>query len=143
MSTKEIYYNNKIYVVPITNLQHINNTDVVMLDDNTVVFYFEAEQHWKLADCNLELLYKKMVIINVHVGSEITPLKVSADNILEVLDKKLAKITFPAVAICTDETTNTWEILDPTNYLYKLLIMFDQNKSRLSTDTEVVKNRTL
>lgn len=137
MSMKEIYYNNKMYSVPMSTLRHINKTDVVRIDDNTVVFYSDAEQQWQRANIDLETLYENLVVINVKTETETISLKVASDNIVEILDKKLAKIKLDAVAMCMDEQTNTWVVLNKDDQFHKLFTMFDQNKGRMSMETRI------
>lgn len=138
MNVKEIYYNNKTYSVPMSTLRHINKTDVVRLDDNTIVFYSDGEQQWKLADVELETLYENLVVINVKTESEVIPLKVGTDNIIEILNKKIAKVKLDAIVICVDEQTNTWTILNKDDQYYKLFVIFDKNKGRMNIENNVV-----
>lgn len=139
MSMKEIYYNNKMYSVPMTTLRHINKTDVVRIDDNTVVFYSDTEQQWQRANIDLETLYENLVVINVKTETETIPLKVASDNIIEILDKKLAKIKLDAVVMCMDEQTNTWVVLNKDDQFHKLFTMFDQNKNKMNAENSVVR----
>lgn len=123
-----------------STLRHINKLDMVRLDENTVVVYSDKEHKWVRATTELESLYDNQVTINVKTEKEMLTIKVSNDSVIDVMDKKLAKVKLDAVVMCVDENTNTWAIVESEDYYHKLFTMFENNLGRMNAESFAAKN---
>ena len=138
MNIKEVYYNNIVYTVPTSTIKHINKLDVVQLKEDLIVFYSDQDKCWKEAPIELQTLYTNTVTVNVKVGTETIKLKSVADDVFEILDKKVAKVKIETVIVCEDVDNNVWTTLTPDADLHKLYKMFEQNKRRMSAEDKIV-----
>jgi len=137
MNIKEIYYNNKIYTVPTTSVKHIDNSDVTQIEEDLIVYYSDQHQAWREASLDLQKMYTNKVVVNVLSGDETLKLKVNADDVIEILDKKVVKVKLESIVVCDDDVKNIWKVVDQSNDLCKLYKIFDQNKHRLSAENKI------
>lgn len=131
MIIKEIYYENRTYRVLQEKIKHINNVDVVELDDDLIVYYCDVGKCWKVAPVELQKLYSNSIIIKVSADDKLIELKINRDNIFEIQDKKVVKVKLDAILICDGD--KDWTILDKNDDLYKLFMVFEQNRKKSST----------
>lgn len=121
-----------------STLRHINKLDMARLDETTVVVYSDKEHKWVRATPELESLYDNQVLINVKTEKEMLTLKISADSVIDVIDKKLAKVKLDAVVMCVDENTNTWTIVESEDHYHQLFMMFEKNLARMNAECKVI-----
>ena len=135
---KEVYYNNLVYTVPTSAVKHINKRDVVQLTDDLIVAYSDQDKCWKEASLELYTLYTNTVAVNVKVGSEVLKLKSEANDMFEILDKKVAKVKIETIIVCEDADTNIWTTLTPDSDLHKLYKLFEQNQKRMHVENKII-----
>lgn len=138
MNIKEIYYNNKVYTVPTSSVKHINKLDVAQLADELIVCYSDQDKCWVEAPLELQTLYTNTVSVNVKSGSEVLKLKSNADDVFEILDKKVAKVKIETIIVCENVDSNIWTTLSSEHDLYKLYKLFEQNKHRMNTEQKII-----
>lgn len=137
MNIKEIYYENRIYRTPVDKVKHINNVDVTEIGDEQVVYYSDQEKAWKKAPIELQKLYSNTTIISVNTDDENIDIKVNVDDIFEIQDKKIVKIKLDAIVVC-DDNKNNWNILDKNDSLYKLFMLFEQNRNKINFENRLL-----
>jgi len=135
---KEVYYNNLVYTVSTSAVKHINKRDVVQLTDDLIVAYSDQDKCWKEASLELCTLYTNTVAVNVKVGSEVLKLKSEANDMFEILDKKVAKVKIENIIVCEDADTNIWTTLTPDSDLHKLYKLFEQNQKRMHVENKII-----
>jgi len=138
MNIKEIYYKNKVYTVHKNFVKHINNLDVAQLEDDLIVFYDDSEKCWKEASLELQTLHTNTITVNVKVGSDVIKVKSNAEDVFEILDKKVAKVKIETIIVCDDVDNNMWSTADANTDLHKLYKIFELNKSRMNAECKVI-----
>lgn len=137
MNIKEIYYENRIYRVPVDKVKHINKSDVTEIDGDVTVYYSDQDRAWKKAPVELQKLYSNTTIISVNTGDDNISVKVNVDDIFEIQDKKIVKIKLDAIVVCEDNKNN-WTILDKNDSLYKLFMLFEQNRHKINFENRLL-----
>ena len=137
MNIKEIYYENRIYRVPADKVKHINNADVTEIGDDQVVYYSDQDKAWKKAPIELQKLYSNTTIISVNTDDDNIDIKVNIDDIFEIQDKKIVKIKLDAIVVC-DDNKNNWNVLDKNDSLYKLFMLFEQNRNKINFENRLL-----
>lgn len=137
MNIKEIYYENRIYRVPADKVKHINKVDVTEIDDDLIVYYSDQEKAWRKASFDLQKLYSNTTIISVNTGEDNIDIKVNVDDIFEIQDKKIIKVKLDAIVVCEDNKNN-WTILDKNDNLYKLFMLFEQNRNKINFENRLL-----
>ena len=57
--TKDVFYNDRIYIVPYTSLKHIDGIDVVQISEMDIVIWDNYIKKWIKASNDLIEKYKK------------------------------------------------------------------------------------
>ena len=57
--TKEVFYNDRIYIVPYTSLKHIDGIDVVQISEMDIVIWDDDIKKWIKTSDDLIEKYKK------------------------------------------------------------------------------------
>lgn len=138
MNIKEIYYNNKVYVVPQSIVKHINKLDVAQVDEDLIVYYSDQDKCWKEATLEIQTLYTNTVTVNVKSGQDLIKLKSSADDVFEILDKKVAKVKIETIVVCEDQERNIWSPIGSGSDLHKLYKLFESNKLRMNVERKIL-----
>jgi len=119
--TKEIYYRNKLYKIPIDDLKYINGCDVAKLPNEIYVYYDDLDKSWKTATQILIEEYTGKRYINVEFNGDIIKTLSYIDLEEDIENKKITKVNIECIVVY-DDIKNAWKILEKDNILYKTYI---------------------
>lgn len=134
---KEIWFNNKLYVVPNSVVKHLHKVDVAEIDDDLIVYYCDEDQYWKQATDDMKTSYTNKIEVNVMDGQDVFNTKSCIDDVIEILDTKVTKINVEML-IGFNHHKNVWEFLDKKSETYKLYKLFEINKGKLNLENKVI-----
>jgi len=119
--TKDVYFKNKLYKIPIDNLKYINGCDVAKLSNNMYVYYDDLDRSWKAATKILIEEYTGKRYINVEIDGNMIESLSYVDLEEEIENKRVTKINVEYLVIY-DSDKDCWEILNQNDELYKKYI---------------------
>ena len=85
------------------------------------------------------VIYVNSVVIHNQVNHDAYHYNISIyfDDIFEIQDKKIVKIKLDAIVVC-DDNKNNWNVLDKNDSLYKLFMLFEQNRNKINFENRLL-----
>lgn len=117
MKTKDVYYKDVVYEVPIKSLKHLNGYDVVKLNDDLYVYWSDSENQWIEADALLIYKYSNKTKITLNYKGMTFEGNINENETKEINGKKINKIKVEHL-IEYDNVSDTWDILDIDSMKY-------------------------
>lgn len=128
---KEVYYNKKLYTIPIENVKFLNGVDVALLPNNLIVYWSDSLQEWNLATKELEELYFGINKVQLKkLNGEIEMVNIDTNNIVSISENKVAYINIKKF-IMYDSKNDVWTELENDDLLVKMYIVLEKNKNDL------------
>jgi len=117
MRTKEIYYRNRVYKIPVDDLKHINGYDVAKLPNQVYVYYDDLDSKWKMAPQTLIQEYTGKYFIDVEFNGQLIKTLSYTDLEEDINNKKVIKVNIECF-VKYNEEKKIWNILDKNDQLY-------------------------
>jgi len=124
--TKDVYYRNKLYKIPIDDLKHVNGYDVAKLSNQIYVYYDDLDSKWKPATKIQIEEYTGKRYINVEIDGNMIESLSYVDLDEEIENKKVTKINVEYIVVY-DSDKDCWEILNQNDELYKKYIQINES----------------
>jgi hypothetical protein len=115
---KDVFYNNRNYIVPYTSLKHIDGIDVVKLPNELIVYWNDLDSKWKIADISLIELYTNKKQIDIEFNGEIIKAISNLDLTQQINNESITCVNVEWL-VKFDKEKNVWIIIDRNSDEYK------------------------